>query len=214
MENKTGKVDKKVKRIVVDNSDDESISESDNNKEKVMVNSEESESEFTKQCDVILEKLTKNYKEQRDEIRNLIKLHKKELRSIKKQKRTRISKDKTGFTKPGVIPDKLAEFVGLNKGTEMSRTKLTKLICQEFENRNLYHKKDRRIIVPDDEVKTLFNLPKDADKSNDPKDKNGLNFYNLQKYIAECYNEFNDNPKPALVIKKDLGKKKIVSMKC
>lgn len=179
-------------RMVVDNSDDESTSDICENTEK-MGGIGDPHSEFIKQSELLLEKITKNYKEQRDDIRNLVKLHKKEIRSIKKNKRTRKTKDKTGFTKPSVVPDKLTEFLGINKGMELSRTELTALLCKEFNQRNLYHKKDRRIIVPDNDVKKLFNLPKDSDKSNNPKDKNGLNFYNLQTYIARCYNEFNAN---------------------
>ena len=187
----------KKNRMVVDNSDDDSFTGSDiceNTENTEKTNSiDEQNSEFNKQCDLLLEKITKNYKEQRDDIRNLVKLHKKEMKAINKNKRNRKSKDKTGFTKPGIVPDKLADFIGIENGTEMSRTELTGLLCKEFNRRNLYHKKDRRIIIPDNDVKLLFNLSKEADKSNNPKDKNGLNFYNLQTHIAQCYNEFNSN---------------------
>jgi len=184
-------------KIVVDNSDDESImsdisEEHNNDKNNKIINlnnGTNETSEFIEQCDILLEKITKNYKEQRDDIKKLIKLHKKEIRSIKKNKRNKLSKDKTGFTKASVVPDKLAEFLRINKGTEMSRTEVTSLLCKEFNSRNLYHKQDRRIIIPDDDVKKLFNLSKDSDKSNNPKDKNGLNFFNLQTHIARCYNE-------------------------
>lgn len=175
--------------IVVDNSDDEMFSDSENN-EKTKVTQSDEETEFTKKCEELIDKITKNYKEQRDEIRNLVKLHKKEMKTSKKRK-VKTTKDKTGFTKPSVVPDKLSTFLGLPKGTVMSRTELTGLLCKEFNKRNLYHKDDRRIIIPDDDVAKLFNLPKTAEKSSDPKDKNGLNFYNLQKYIAKCYNDFN-----------------------
>lgn len=180
-------------RLVVDNSDDESISSIENKEEREKLNSSESEeSEFVKQFEFLLEKITKNYKEQRDEIRNLIKLHKKELKCAKKTKRTRNQRDKTGFTKPEIVPDKLADFVDIKRGTMMSRTELTKLLCKEFTKRNLYYKNDKRVIIPDELVKNLFNLPNNADKSINPRDKDGLNFYNLQTYIAKCYNEFKN----------------------
>lgn len=170
------------KNIIVSESDDENISSEH-------VENEEQDSEFVKKCDILLIKITKNYREQRDEIRNLIKLHKHELKNVNKNKKSKKIKDKIGFTKPSIVPDKLAEFLKLEKGTKMSRPELTKLLCIEFKKRNLFYKKDERVIIPDNDVKKLFCLPKDADKSTDPKDKNGLNFYNLQHYVAQCYNE-------------------------
>ena len=177
--------------IVVDNSEDDLFSDSDTN-DKPKSNVSDEDSEFTKKCEELIDKITKNYKEEREEIRNLVKLHKKELKNSKKKKTNSKKKDKTGFTKPSIVPDNLANFLGLQKGTVISRTELTGLLCKEFNKRNLYHQNDRRIIIPDEEVRKLFNLPKTAEKSSDPKDKNGLNFYNLQKYIANCYNDFND----------------------
>lgn len=177
--------------IIVDNSETEICSDSDTN-EKPKTNISDEESEFTKKCEELIDRITKNYKEEREEIRNLMKLHKKELKNSKKRKPKSKEKDKTGFTKPSIVPDNLADFLGLKRGTIMSRTELTGLLCKEFTKRNLYHKNDRRIIIPDDDVRKLFNLPKSAEKSSDPKDKNGLNFYNLQKYIAICYNDFNN----------------------
>lgn len=188
-------------KIVVD-SDDEISSDSDcdntnntnntnNTDDKDKQFHLEEESEFLKHCEDVLQKVTKNYKDLREEIRSLMKLHKKELKAMKKKK-PRSSKEQTGFTKPTLVPDKFLTFLKLEKGSKLSRTELTGLLCQEFKKRNLYHKNDRRIILPDDDVRKLFNLSKEADKSNNPKDKNGLNFYNLQKYIANCYNEFNN----------------------
>lgn len=172
----------------LDDSDDGIMYDSDKDDGCVIVNSEEESSEFLKQCDQLLEKISKNYKDQRDEIRNLMKLHKKELKMYKKKKPS-ILKEQTGFTKPCPVPEKLAKFLKLDAGKELSRTELTKLLCGEFKKRGLYHKDDRRIIIPDAEVRKMFGLTKDAEKSTDPKDKNGLNFYNLQKYIAQCYKE-------------------------
>lgn len=149
------------------------------------------DTDFEKQCDLLLNKITANYKEQRNEIRNLVKLHKKEIRNIKGNKRAKSTNNKNGFTKPNVVPDKLADFVGIDKGTEMARTELTKLIFQEFQRRNLYHKKDRRIIIPDNDVIKLFNLSEESQKSNNPRDKNGLNIFSIQKYITQLYNETN-----------------------
>jgi|694.fasta_scaffold127982_2 hypothetical protein len=185
--------DMKDSHIIVDENSDDEMFSSDNTDNSVKQENKDYKSDFEKQCELLIEKITNNYREQRDEIRNLIKLHKRDMKALGKNKSNKNPKDKTGFTKPSVVPDKLADFVGIKKGTELPRTELTGLIFQEFKKRGLYHKKDKRIIVPDNDVKKLFNLPKDADKSTNPKDINGLNFFNLQKYIAKCYNEFNNS---------------------
>ena len=164
---------------------------------------------FYKQSELLLERINKDHKEQKNELKNLIKLHKKEMKLMKKNKRVRKNKDKTGFTKPNVVPDKILDFLKLDKGTELSRTDLTGLLCKEFTRRNLHHNKDKRIIRPDNDVKKLFNLSKEADTSNNPKDKNGLNFYNLQTHIAKCYNDFNSNNIQSLNTPVILDNKKI-----
>jgi len=181
-----------MKQQIIVESDE--ISFSDDEQESVINNtiSTNQESDFEKQCELLLNKISINYKEQRDEIRNLMKLHKKEMRNIKGNTRKKSSNNKNGFTKPRCIPDKLAEFVKINKGTEMSRTNLTKLIFQEFQCRGLYHTQDRRIIIPDDDVIKLFNLSKESQKSNNPKDKNGLNIFSIQTYITQLYNEVDN----------------------
>ena len=153
-------------KIIVDNSDDD-FSDNDssfdhNNNENINTN------DFETQCDLILKKMTNNYRQQREE---------------------RSDEDKSGFTNPSIVPDKLADYVGLEHGTIMSRTELTALICDEFKKKGLFLESDKRVIIPDDEVKKLFKLSDSASKSINPKDKDGLNFYNLQKYIAECYKE-------------------------
>ena len=49
-------------------------------------------------------------------------------------------------------------------------------------------------LTTDDEIRKIFNLSKDVNKSKDATDKNGFNFFNIQKHIAKCYhNEKNKN---------------------
>jgi len=163
-------------KLTLENSDDESSCHSDSDT-----------SEFIKQCDVLLIKINKNYKEQKSEIKNLIKLHKKELKTARRYKKGKQNRDKTGFTKPTIVPDKLSSLIGLERGTIMSRTELTKLIYHELHKRDLYYKNDKRVLRADNEIRKIFNLPESVNQSVDPKDKNGFNFYNLQKYIARCY---------------------------
>jgi hypothetical protein len=161
---------------------DDDFSELDNNEQLT---------EFEQMCNELLQKITNNYREQKNDVRNILKQYHKEIKMTKKIKPIKKEKEKTGFTKPATVPDKLAKFVGIEVGTVMPRTELTALICKEFKKRNLYYAHDKRVIIPDNDVIMLFNLPKNAEKSTNPKDPNGLNFYNLQKYIAKCYEDYN-----------------------
>jgi chromatin remodeling complex protein RSC6 len=192
---KKEKHQKHKKNKLVDTSDDESLSSHDTKSNQTKT---ESDTEFVKECEILLDKITKSYKEQRNEIRHLIKLHKKEMKLAKKTKKHIGRREKTGFTKPSPIPDKLAEFIHVERGTEMSRTDLTKRIYYELHHRNLYYKNDKRVLRADNDIKKIFNLPENVNQSTNPNDKNGFNFYNLQTYIAKCYNENLDKSKKIL----------------
>jgi chromatin remodeling complex protein RSC6 len=133
--------------------------------------------EFLNSCNKMLEELGEKYKQEKENIRKLMKLHKSTLKQAKK----------TGFTKPEKVPDALAKFVGLTKGTVMPRTDLTKKVYGIIKDRGLYYDKDGRVLRADKEIMELFNLTDQVNKSTNCKDENGLNFYNLQKYIAKCY---------------------------
>lgn len=154
-------------------------------------------SPFIIACEALLDKITVQYRQQREEIRDLIKLHRKELKSYKKHKKNKLLKDKSGFTKETPVPDGLAQFLKLEKGTLMSRPQVTALLCEEFKRRGLYYTEDKRVIRPDADVKKLFNLQDNVDSSINARDNNGLNFFNLQKYIAKCYNDYNGDIKTA-----------------
>ena len=146
------------------------------------------ESPFILACDELIKDITLTYKKQKEQIKNLVKLHKKELKLIHKNKNK--NKTKTGFTKANKVPDRIADFVGIEKGTLLARTEVTSLLMQEFKKRNLLYSKDKRIIIPNNDIKKLFvNLPNSTEFSNDPKDPNGLNIFTLQTHLSYCYDE-------------------------
>lgn len=153
----------------------------------------EVDTEFTLLCESLLEKITKNYKEQKDDIKKLLKMHRNELRNAKKTTKKRKNNIKTGFTKPEKVPDKLAKFLGLNLGTVLPRTNITKKVYDEIKNRGLLYEKDKRVIRADKELLKLFDLTENVNKSVDPYDKNGINFFNLQRYIAKVYSDDETN---------------------
>ena len=145
-------------------------------------------SDFVIQCEELIKDITLTTKKQKEQIQNLIKLHNKEIKLSQKYKPATKTKTKTGFTKSSRVPDKIADFIGIERGTFLPRTKVTSQLMEEFKKRNLLYSKDKRIIIPNNEVRNLFSdLPESKVFSNDPKDPNGLNIFTLQTHLTSCY---------------------------
>jgi chromatin remodeling complex protein RSC6 len=168
----------------MDNKTDLIIDQDDSTGDQSLKNTGK-EDPFLLKCEELINKITKNYRSERDEIRELMKLYKKELKNKKNKKKNK----ETGFTKPEIVPEELANFIGIEKGTEMPRTELTKRVYKEIKRRGLFYKNDKRVLRADKEIQKMFKLKDNVNKINDPKDKEGFNFFNLQTYIAKCYNE-------------------------
>lgn len=171
------------------------IKNSKNSKQELDLETETSKDmSFLNLCDMMENDLIRNYREQRNKIRMLKKKYIKELKAAMKFSSKRRRKNtETGFTKPETVPDELANLIGVDKGTVMARTKLTKCVYDVFRKRGLQYKGDKRVLRADNEIKKIFNLPDSVNNSTKAKDDTGINFYNIQKYIAKCYNNYNKN---------------------
>lgn len=116
--------------------------------------------------------------------------HIKQIISVEKNKNQ--NKKNTGFNKPIQVPDELADYIGLEKGTKLPRTKVTSKLYHKLIKEKKYYIKDKRVLRADQKIKTLFNLSDSVNTSTNPKDKNGFNFYNLQTCIASYYKKHNN----------------------
>ena len=157
----------------------------------IIIDSEDKEetSEFIIKCEELIKEKKIKHKKEIDELRELIKLHKKELKQAQQTKPNKKSTIKTGFVKPSVVPDNIADFLGIERGTMIARTKVGSLLMNEFKKRNLLYAKDKRIIIPNNDIYKLFPKLKVTDKiSTDPKDPDGLNLYTFQTHLSDCYN--------------------------
>jgi len=155
-----------------------------NRTDLIIMSDSEDAPEFLNLYDGLIDKINLFAKEQKNEIRQLKKMYQKQFKQINKQTQ---NKRVTGFTKTEVVPKKLAKLIGIEYGCKMNRTELTKKVYSVLKDRGLYYKKDKRVLRVDSEIKKIFNLGDDVNNITDPNDKNGFNFYNIQKYIAECY---------------------------
>ena len=79
----------------------------------------------------------------------------------------------SGFAVPSKISNDLCEFMGKPEGTEMARTEVTKYIIQYIKNNNLPDKDNKKIIKPNNALKSLLNVK--------PTDE--VTYFNLQKYM-------------------------------
>lgn len=83
----------------------------------------------------------------------------------------------SGFMRP-VKPSEALEKFLMHVGedyTDLTRAHLTTLICKYIKEKDLQNPKDRRIIFPDEELKTLFQITEE--------DTEPLTYYNIQKRI-------------------------------
>merc|ERR1719408_302547 len=115
--------------------------------------------------------------------KELDKAHKREVKNAKKHRSTKFrnseKKDPSGFNKPQAVPIEFYDQPwGCRADQELPRTVLTKMVYDYIKEHELQASEDKRVIKPDDTLKSLFHL-KDGDK---------LEFKNFQTYMARLYN--------------------------
>lgn len=100
----------------------------------------------------------------------------REIRAAQKagRKRRVTNRKPSGFVKPALISDELANFLGKPKGSEMARTEVTKEINNYILSNNLQDKNNGRIIRADTKLRKLLRLNKSDE----------LTYFNLQKYMS------------------------------
>ena len=136
--------------------------------------------------------LLKHFKEQYQtlsiEVKKLETSYNHDLKKVKKHKQKRNGNYKpTGFTKAQSVPNKLAKFIGVELGTELTGPQITKKVWEQLKLKNLFYAKDKRVFRTNDEVSDIFGVPATVNKSISHKDvDNGFNFCNLQKYISNA----------------------------
>jgi chromatin remodeling complex protein RSC6 len=78
-----------------------------------------------------------------------------------------------------------------DEGSEIARTDVTKALIQYIESNNLQNSDNKKIIMPDEKLKTLLGI-------NDKKDIT-LTYFNIQKYMNKHFvkiknDESTNNP--------------------
>ncbi len=110
----------------------------------------------------------------------------------KTKKLTGINEPKklSGFSESTIVPEDLKLLLNIQENT-LPRTKLTKKVYDYIEANNLKCPINKRILRVNDKLASALKLTKEQvekiNNSNNQKDKEGLNFYNIQTWISKLY---------------------------
>jgi len=94
-----------------------------------------------------------------------------------KKRRNNGNRKPSGFVKPTLISNELAEFLGKTIGTEMARTDVSKEINAYITAHDLQDKKNGRQINADEKLSKLLRLSKE----------DVLTYFNLQRYMKHHF---------------------------
>ena len=94
-----------------------------------------------------------------------------------KRNKNKGSRAPSGFVKPAAISKELAKFLGVDEGTKMARTDVTKMITSYVKEHSLQSSENGRKIEPDAKLKALLNVSV----------KDEVTYFNLQKYMKHHF---------------------------
>lgn len=131
--------------------------------------------------------LTEKLKEFKNTMKKLESAYKQDIRKVSKAKRRRkTNSEPTGFIKTTPVPKKLAKFLGVKEGDELSGPEITRRVWKTLAEKGLQYEKDKRVFRTNKEVTNVFGVDKSVNKSTTYNDENGFNFCNIQRYIAHA----------------------------
>lgn len=117
------------------------------------------------------------------ETQTLLKALSKEYDRMKKtvekteRKRANARTNPNGFAKPAKITDEMHEFLSVPKGTEISRTDVTRRVNAYIKEHNLYNPANKRIILPDAKLRKILGAAPDQE----------VTFFNLQRFLSASF---------------------------
>tara|TARA_Y100000780_G_C13601921_1_gene384989 strand:+ start:279 stop:932 length:654 start_codon:yes stop_codon:yes gene_type:complete len=200
------------KKIIKDDSSD---SESDNEVDVKNESDNDSEDDDKKVKVVkrtLIEKLIDNLKEDEKNItetkkeiqkmeRELHKIERKRDSRIKslenaydkmakkiREKKEKMKNNSTGIMRKIEINGKLADWLGVDEDTKLSRPEINSLIWKVMKEKDMIYEDDGRVFVIDKNTAKLFGISSKGIKSRDHNDKEGLNFSTLGKAISYAIN--------------------------
>ena len=114
------------------------------------------------------------------EVKALEKNIKKQMKQLQREaakNKNKGNRKASGFAVPSKISNDLCKFMGKPEGSEMARTEVTKYIIQYIKSNNLPDKNNKKVINPDNALKSLLAL----------KPEEQVTYFNLQKYMNKHF---------------------------
>ncbi len=150
----------------------------------------ESENEYN-ELQSELTKLQEQVSLCKNKLKKFYKITCKEVSKATKNKKNSSKRSPTGFDKPCDVPLSLKTLLNIIDGEQIARPVITKKIYEYIDSNNLRDTTDKRVLRVNDSLAKALCLTSQEVKvinaSTSPKDKSGLNFYNIQKYIKKMY---------------------------
>lgn len=117
------------------------------------------------------------------EVQVELKVVKKENERMKKiverteAKRAKARSNPNGFAKPSKITDELCDFLGVARGTMLSRTDVTRKVNAYIKDNKLNKPENKRIINPDTKLRKILGIKPDEE----------LSYFSLQRYLSRSF---------------------------
>jgi len=114
------------------------------------------------------------------QIKNLERNVKKNVKRLEKEGKKNKNKGNrkaSGFAVPTKISKDLCKFMGVKEGTQLARTEVTKYIIQYIKDNKLPDETNKKIIKPNNKLKSLLKLEKNDE----------VTYFNLQKYMNKHF---------------------------
>jgi chromatin remodeling complex protein RSC6 len=111
---------------------------------------------------------------------------KKQMTALKKEaskNKNKGNRKPSGFAKPTKVTKELCEFMNKDEGSEIARTDVTCALISYIEQHNLQNGENKKVISPDEKLKSLLNI----------KDDEVLTYFNLQKFMNKHFISTKNN---------------------
>ena len=141
--------------------------------------------DFEIKIEEIRQALKKNFIQQKkltNDLKNLLILHKKEIKLLSKSNNNKNSGRHSGFNKPEPVPSSLRKLLSIDENI-LPRSTVTRLMYKYFTDNNMCSSKTKREIIPNNTIKKIFGMKKD----------DIITFYNLQTWLKKVYDENDIN---------------------
>lgn len=166
----------------IEDNAEEIVSDKKQKKQKRVINKDKIKSDWENLLTVYAEELS-HLKKKPEHKQSLLKTL-KELKSdcfrlMKiRNKAPSSGNSKSGFNMPVNVTSEMKKFISTNQDTdaEITRSHITRTLCAYVKNKDLQNPKDRREILPDTTLKSLFSMEEQNDK---------LTYYSMQRKIQQ-----------------------------